>query len=115
MQCYKKEYSKPLKRTSLKKTPISIKKATKKRIQQYAEYKKLRAKYLEANSICEIQSNGCTYMATELHHKGGRENDRLLDVDYYCATCHHCHSQSTVNSAQSIKDGHSVSRHKKTT
>ncbi len=40
----------------------------------------------------------------------GRVGDRLLDVALWVALCHGCHHEVTVNPAQAIRDGWSLSR-----
>ena len=42
--------------------------------------------FLEANPYCQFPK-GCKARATEVHHRNGREGDRLLDEDYWAASC----------------------------
>jgi hypothetical protein len=51
------------------------------------EYTKLRREFLENRPRCEFP-NGCSERATEVQHRRGRRGLRLLDVDWWAASCH---------------------------
>jgi hypothetical protein len=87
-----------------------IKQASKKRAKQNRQYTPRKKKFLEEHPMCEMQMEGCTGIATELHHAAGRENARLLDVEDFKSACHSCHRKATDNSREAIADGHSKTR-----
>lgn len=64
---------------------------SKKRAKQNVEYLKLRQEYLLKHEECEAQHNGCTFFATDIHHKEGRIAHRLTDVSTFQAVCRTCH------------------------
>ena len=85
-----------------------VQKVTLKRSQQNQEYLKLRAEYLALYPVCEVPE--CNLKATEIHHQRGRENERLLDTNYFMAVCHAHHVEYTKNSKEAIEKGISVHR-----
>lgn len=93
-----------------KKTKVirQIQKTTPKRAGEMQEYYKLRAEYLALYPVCEVEE--CNLKAVEIHHQRGRENDRLLDTNYFMAVCHAHHKEMTEHSKKAIEDGHSVIR-----
>lgn len=64
-----------------------MKSRTPKRARQEREYSKLRAVFLAANPWCQFPT-GCGQPATEVQHRRGRRGLRLLDVDWWAASCH---------------------------
>lgn len=112
VECYKKEHSKPLKRTPLKKKPFVINKVAPKRKVQNKAYLALRKDFLIEHPTCEIRGLKCQVKATEIHHTRGRENKMLLNKKWWKAVCHNCHREVTDNSKKAIEDGHSHSKHK---
>ena len=64
-----------------------MRKVSKKRAEQNRKYKKIRDQFMEENPDCER----CGNYATEIHHKNGRNGERLLDSDYFMAICRNCH------------------------
>lgn len=98
----------------IKRSPIKrkkdyvIPKVTKKQAQRNAKYLKQRGPYLLENPYCVIRVEGCTYMASQVHHSDGRMllksgYDRLLDESGWVPCCASCHSKSE-NSAQWAKE-----------
>jgi hypothetical protein len=81
---------------------------TAKRAQQNQEYLKLRAEYLTLYPVCEVED--CHLKATEIHHQRGRENDKLLDTNYFMAVCHKHHGEITEHSNEAKEKGYSVNR-----
>lgn len=65
-----------------------IAKVSNKRASQNKAYELLRKNYLNSHPRCEK----CGDKATEIHHKAGRNGDRLCDVKDFMATCRDCHS-----------------------
>lgn len=78
------------------------------RKQELKEYGKLRKVFLTKNYKCQVK--GCGNAAAEIHHKQGRENGRLLEVEYFLAVCNSCHRKITDDSAWAIEQGYSLSR-----
>lgn len=85
-----------------------IPKQTKKRAAQTREYIKLEREYLECHPCCEVRD--CYSKSTEVHHMAGRENDKLVDVNFFMAVCNPCHTKITIDSAWAIEQGYSVKR-----
>jgi hypothetical protein len=80
-----------IKRTPLQKKPYKIKATSKKRAGQLQEYKTLKEEFLAVNDECQIKVPGiCTYSALVIHHTNGRENERLLIVEDWLASCPEC-------------------------
>lgn len=111
MGCWRKVYAKPLK----SKTPV---KAAKKRIKPQSDklkselsiYSKERKAFLLKHEECEAKISNCTFVASEVHHKAGREGKLLLDKSKWLAICHNCHVYITENSREAIELGLSLSR-----
>lgn len=85
--CYRKQYAKPLKKTPL--APIS-------NIQKnmLAVYRMQRRAYLREHPYCQIQLDGCTRKATEIHHSAKKYSKKLwLDQNHYVGTCRNCHQK----------------------
>lgn len=57
-----------------------------KRAKQLREYTKRRRVFLEARERCEFP-NGCTERATTVQHLRGRRGERLLDENWWAASC----------------------------
>jgi hypothetical protein len=68
-----------------------MKTATKKRARQNSKYTKVKKKFLQQNPTCQAQLEGCTGVATDLHHIGGRTGENLLKVEDFAALCRNCH------------------------
>jgi len=85
-----------------------VKKVTEKRAAQNREYLTLRKQYLELYPVCEVED--CHLKATEIHHQRGRENERLLDTNYFMAVCHKHHGEITEHSKEAEEKGYSVKR-----
>lgn len=60
---------------------------SKKRARELNAYRTLRVSFLEANPLCEFPL-GCGQAATEVQHRRGRRGARLLDVEWWAASCH---------------------------
>lgn len=96
-----------LARTKLKEVK-PIKKVSTKRNSQNQQYLRLRKEYLESYPSCEVVE--CHKKSTEIHHMAGRENDMLLDTNYFLAVCHDHHHKITVDSKWAIENGYSILR-----
>lgn len=95
-----------------KRTPIK-QRSTKRAAQERQYSSKDRPEYLAAHPVCEIQVAGCTYEATEVHHKKGRIGTLLNDKSYFCAACRNCHDWAENNPKEAKEKGVSISRLKK--
>lgn len=83
--------SRPLRRTPLKRGTSRLKRTrlrprSRKRSRQEASYAKQRAAWLKGRR-CEV----CGEQATEIHHKAGRDGDRLTDESQWMAVNRVCH------------------------
>ncbi len=104
----KRDKTKPVKKSvPIRKSVAPIKKVSTKRKDQNAQYEKLRAEYLKAHPICEVCGGEA---ATEVHHKKGRTNDLLCEVQYFLAVDRDCHRHLTEDSAFAIAQGYSINR-----
>jgi len=68
-----------------------LKKRSKKRSKQEAEYSKLRLAYLESYPFCKAKLPKCTIKSTDIHHMKGRVNEDLLDTTEWLSVCRSCH------------------------
>jgi hypothetical protein len=87
---------------------VPVKKITQKRAGQMVEYMKLKREYLALYPVCEVPE--CNIKAVDIHHQKGRENDMLLNSDFYMAVCRKHHVYYTENSREAIDQGISKSR-----
>lgn len=73
------------------------------RRRELAEYTKLRRAFLEGRARCEFPE-GCHARSAEVHHKRGREGARLLDVDWWAASCsyHNAYAETHTGHALAI-------------
>lgn len=85
-----------------------------KRAKQNREYLKLREKYLNENPTCEINVDGCTIDATEIHHAKGRIGYLLTEIEFFKATCRKCHIWAELHPKEAKEKGVSFSRLNKT-
>lgn len=80
--------NKPVKRKPI--APVS-----EKRLEQLAEYRKLRKEFLSRyeNKFCPVMKHifGRDVHTTEIHHVNGRENERLNDVEFWLAVSREGH------------------------
>jgi hypothetical protein len=88
--------------------PISpISKAQAKRL---AEYRRLRDQFMRNHPVCQARLDGCSTIASDLHHAAGRCGNNLLDTTTYIALCRNCHSYIEVHPAFAKEHGFSQSR-----
>lgn len=90
------------------KVVVPIKKVTAKRAAQNVEYLKLRKEYLALYPVCEVPE--CNIKAVDIHHQKGKENDLLLDTNYFMSVCRGHHIQFTEHSKDAIEKGYSFLR-----
>lgn len=96
-------------REKKKKKLYKIRPFSKKRQKLNREYSTLRKRFLEERPLCEAKLEGCTGVATDVHHVEGRGNN-LLNVEKMKAVCRNCHRLITDNSKMAIEKGLSKSR-----
>lgn len=85
-----------------------IKPVANKRAAQLREYSKLKDQYIAIHQICEVVL--CNRQSVDIHHQKGRENDLLLDTNYFMAICREHHIHYTEHSKEAIEEGVSISR-----
>jgi hypothetical protein len=86
----------------------SIPKISKKRQKKNGEYLKARREYLFNNPTCNVE--GCSKDALEIHHKAGRENERLVDASGFLGVCPEHHRLIELSPDWAKKKGYSISR-----
>lgn len=84
----------------MKRTPI--RRVSKKRAKQNAEYMKLRKKYLEDHTVCQVCNER---EATQIHHKAGRRHSLLCEVEFFLAICFECHAYIHNHPEAARKEG----------
>jgi hypothetical protein len=97
---------------------VQIKPRSNKRAAMEREYLKLRKVFLEERGTefedglprCEGMFEGCTGIATEVQHSHGKENDRLLEVEYFKASCHNCNMRAESHPLEAQAKGFSILR-----
>lgn len=66
-------------------------------------YAILRGIFLREHNICQARWEGCTVMATQVHHARGRTGGYMLDDTTFRAVCDNCH-RLIEQSPQRAKD-----------
>lgn len=99
-------------KTAAKKTrikPVSDKQADRNEV-----YNGIRELYLSMHPICQthytITGLRLIERATTVHHKKGRDNNRLFDVRYFLPCCLSCHQAIENQPELAKKFGFSLSR-----
>jgi len=87
-----------------------MRKVSKKQSANLRQYKKVRESYLEDNPNCQAKLSGCSYAATEIHHKKGRIGNLLQDDTYFLSVCRNCHQWIEEHPKESKELGFSKSR-----
>ena len=99
-QCYTKR--KPIKvnivtkewkakQADIKKSKGKIANVSEKQKERLKTYRKLRDAYMREHLVCEAKLGRCTMVATDLHHKKGRDNENLFS--HFMALCRTCHME----------------------
>lgn len=102
-------YDKQRKKTPLKRPTKPIRKESKKRKKERPIYNRLAKEHKNENPYCQARLDGCTHIASETHHMGGR-GKLYLDKSKYLSLCHNCHRIITEDSALALSRGFSISR-----
>lgn len=77
-------------------------------------YNVLAKDFLLDHPVCEACVTGCTYHATQVHHKKGRGR-WLTVVEFFLAVCDHCHKWIEMNPKAAKEAGFSEPRTTSTT
>lgn len=78
-----------------------MRKVSKKRAEQNKEYTKTRLQFISENELCER----CGKPADEIHHKAGRNGERLNDVKGFMSVCRGCHQWIHAHPKESREAG----------
>lgn len=92
----------PQGQSPLRRTPLRQRSA--KRATQMAGYLPLRNAYLAAHPWCQYPE-GCNQRATDLHHKRGRSGLRLLDTEWFAASCRFHNDEAETNTGHCLAVG----------
>ena len=84
--------------------PTTINQKSEKQKERETIYTPLRKAYLLKHPHCEV----CGMEATEIHHKNGRNGDRLNDTEFYLSVCRGCHNYIHKHPAESREQGYLV-------
>ena len=87
--CWSCHSSKDIKKPTPRK-PLSPKSS--KQQKKDAAYSVLRAQYLKNNPHCQARIQGCTLVATDIHHVNGRVGELMLDDSQFIGVCRSCHT-----------------------
>lgn len=93
---------KPVNKKSIVKISISLGKKLK-------IYYNIRGVFLNIFCFCKAQLPGCSYAATDIHHKKGRGNN-LLIIKTFLPVCRNCHDWLGIHSKEAIQLGLSSRR-----
>lgn len=70
-----------------------LNRVSKKRSRENRSYSVLRKQFFKEGDLCEARLEGCTGLATDLHHPQGRIGKRLTDVKKCKKVCRNCHDK----------------------
>lgn len=87
-----------------------MKRFSTKRSRENRKYLKEREKFLSERQECEAGLSGCTFVATECHHKKGRIGKNLLDRSTWLPVCRNCHDIIENEPEMAKEKGFSKSR-----
>lgn len=83
-----------------------VNKVSEKRKEQNAEYAILREAFLKENPKCAC----CGDPSQHVHHRAGRQNDMLLEKQYFMAVCDGCHREIHDNPEWARQQGYMILR-----
>ena len=108
--CYTCEQAERKRKQNASKVKVvkPIRKVSVKRAAEEREYYKLEKQFLEDNPCCGVKE--CYERSTQCHHKKGRENDLLLEVQWFFPVCAVHHEKITRDSKWAIENGYSLPR-----
>lgn len=73
-------------------------------------YGVLRGQFLINHKYCAAKLEGCSHIATTVHHPGGRIGEKMLDDSKFVALCGNCHSYLEIHPTEAKELGFSESR-----
>jgi hypothetical protein len=85
-----------------KPTRVPLQAVSQKRKKQDLAYSKLRKRYLEEHSLCNVKVTGCTSMASDIHHTYAGSNRAVyyLIQSTWMPVCRNCHNWIHGNPAE---------------
>lgn len=90
--------------SGLRRGASRINPVSKKRRSEETQYRKLRAAFLAGHPFCEFP-DGCGVPATEIQHRRGRRGARLVDVDWWAASCHSHNMWAEDHTGEALRIG----------
>lgn len=95
-----------------KKVPQPIAKRSVKLVELFKGYKKQVIAFLAKpeNKKCKIVMEGCTVIATCVHHVSGRTGEKLTDEKDWLASCQSCNLWVEENDAEAREKGFKKTR-----
>jgi hypothetical protein len=88
---------------------VKIARRTKEGQKEDRLYSGMRLKFLEEHPVCQCGADGCTGVATEIHHRRGR-GIWFLIVSTWLAVCHWCHVKIEREPHWAKQNGYSEDR-----
>jgi len=84
-----------------KPTISNVPRVSAKRAKKDAEYSKLRQRHLSVNNLCQVKVDGCSHIATDIHHTyaGANRDAFYLVQSTWLAVCRNCHDWIHANPA----------------
>jgi hypothetical protein len=89
--------------------PKSIAPVSKKMRETIDQYSKIRTAYLVVNPSCKARLQGCTNVATDVHHKAGR-GENHLKISTWLPVCRMCHTWIELHPKEAKELGLSETR-----
>jgi hypothetical protein len=87
-----------------------IKKVSDKQAKINRLYTDTRVQYLKMIPHCQVSSDDCTHIATQIHHRAGRIGNNMLDTTTWLSVCHSCHEKIERNPSWAYEKGYSIKR-----
>ena len=82
---------------------VPVRKVSKKRANQLAQYSKRMPQWKLEHPVCEYP--GCEAPTVDLHHAYARDNEHLNDEKFWIALCRHHHELMKLESTKSLVMG----------
>jgi len=87
-----------------------IKKVSDKQAKINRLYTDMRVQYLKMIHHCQVSSDDCTHIATQVHHRSGRIGNNMLDTTKWLSVCYSCHEKIERNPSWAYEKGYSIKR-----
>lgn len=78
--------------------------------EEMKKYKPEMINFLKTHAKCEIGMDGCTKVATCVHHSAGRTGEKLHDQKDWIASCSNCNLAVEIKDAEAREKGFKKSR-----